>query len=475
MNKRNRKGYTLAFFVFFLVICFALGALVIDIGFAQLTRRQLQTAANTAAKEVLYDVDSDGDGTGDGRENARRFILGLFESDFDPTTTDQLNFGVGPDVPYYDGLQVSGDFHASRRYYLPDDLDIPPDRVAIGVYKPDLALNLGNDPAGDVVRGVYHEIEGDLSRTHEEQSDYTRDDFTPDPAGNSGLVRMRRTGETFVDPEAGTSGPPVPFMFGRGLLSAGSAEFWSRIERGIHVRATVIANATPARTVGVRDDAYGVIGLFNVQLDATLWQMTSGNNVPLGDSDYSAQVQLASGLSVTSIGRLRYEHAPGAALNGDGSTGGYVVLTDDVLGERLVVGFGFVSSIQVSIHDESFQREFPQPIAKQNASATLSFRNQIADQLTSANASFVFGRNLDLASQGFTLRSSVARSSQERTTTVKEITLASFLTAVLGGVLSWLGYGNLFGCLAGFAIIILALTIAGSIKVAQREIRNTKE
>jgi len=179
------------------------------------------------------------------------------------------------------------------------------------------------------------------------------------------------------------------------------------------VRATAIANATPARTVGVRNDDLEVTGLFNVQLDATLWQTTTGNNVPLGDSDYSAQVQLVptdvdadddSRLSVTSIGRLRYDHDPDAALNGDGDTGGYVILTDDVLGERLVVGFGFVSSIQVSIDEVSFQRPPSQPIAKRNASATLSFRNQIAGRLTNANASLVFQRNIDLANQGFALR-----------------------------------------------------------------------
>lgn len=58
---------------------------------------------------------------------------------------------------------------------------------------------------------------------------------------------------------------------------------------------------------------------------------------------------------------------------------------------------------------------------------------------------------------------------------MKEIAFASFLTAVIGGILSWFAYGNLFGSLAGFGIIILALTIAGSIKVAEGETRNSKE
>lgn len=58
---------------------------------------------------------------------------------------------------------------------------------------------------------------------------------------------------------------------------------------------------------------------------------------------------------------------------------------------------------------------------------------------------------------------------------MKEIALASLLTAAIGGFLSWLVYGTLFGSLAGFGVIILALTIAGSIKVALKETRNTKE
>ncbi|RCS42317.1 hypothetical protein DTL42_19455 [Bremerella cremea] len=412
MNKRNRRGNTLIYFVFFFLIVFGLGTLVIDIGLAQLTRRQLQTAVNTAAKEVLYDVDSNGDGMGDGRENARRFVRAVFDDDFGSTTIDTLNLGAGPDVPYYDGYQISGDFHASAKYYLPDDSYdlVPAGRSAVGVYKPDLALNPNNDPTGDIVPGTFNEIESAPSKDHEEGDDgtgnnYARDDFTPNLSGNSVLVRMRRIGEeSFDDPDAGTSGPPVPFIFGRGLLSAGSSDFWSRIERGTYVRATAIANATPARTVGVRDDALGVTGLFNVQIDATLWQTTPGNNLQRGDSNYSSQVQVFNEPTSTSIGRSQYADDANASLIGDGNNGGYVVLTDDVLGERLVVGFGFVSSIQVTGSQVSFQRAFPQPIAKQNASATLAFRDSAADQLTSTNASLVFQRNFDLANQGFALR-----------------------------------------------------------------------
>ena len=49
----KRKGYTLVQFVFFMLMTMALATLVIDIGFATLTRRQMQTAVNMAAKEAL--------------------------------------------------------------------------------------------------------------------------------------------------------------------------------------------------------------------------------------------------------------------------------------------------------------------------------------------------------------------------------------------------------------------------------------
>ncbi|TVS08471.1 MAG: hypothetical protein EA424_28525, partial [Planctomycetaceae bacterium] len=41
---RARRGYTLVFFAMFLFGFMALAALVIDVGFARLTQRQMQTA-----------------------------------------------------------------------------------------------------------------------------------------------------------------------------------------------------------------------------------------------------------------------------------------------------------------------------------------------------------------------------------------------------------------------------------------------
>jgi uncharacterized membrane protein len=52
-RSRKRRGYTLVFFAMFLFGFMALAALVIDIGFARLTQRQMQTAVDAAALEGL--------------------------------------------------------------------------------------------------------------------------------------------------------------------------------------------------------------------------------------------------------------------------------------------------------------------------------------------------------------------------------------------------------------------------------------
>ena len=49
----NRGGYVLVLFVLLLFGIFAMAALVIDIGFARLAQRQMQTAADAAALEGI--------------------------------------------------------------------------------------------------------------------------------------------------------------------------------------------------------------------------------------------------------------------------------------------------------------------------------------------------------------------------------------------------------------------------------------
>ena len=51
--RSHRGGYTLVFFAMLMFALMGLAALVIDIGFARLTQRQMQTAVDSAALEGL--------------------------------------------------------------------------------------------------------------------------------------------------------------------------------------------------------------------------------------------------------------------------------------------------------------------------------------------------------------------------------------------------------------------------------------
>src|SRR5918995_462469 len=52
-RRSQRAGFTLVYVVLMLFGLLALAALVIDVGFARLTQRQMQTATDTAALEAL--------------------------------------------------------------------------------------------------------------------------------------------------------------------------------------------------------------------------------------------------------------------------------------------------------------------------------------------------------------------------------------------------------------------------------------
>ena len=143
---------------------------------------------------------------------------------------------------------------------------------------------------GDMVAGTYNP-----GQPSAEGDDYTRADFTPALSGSSTssafLVRMRRT--PLIEPagQFGSSarasvpsGPTLPLLFGRGSMmaqSGGSSQL--SVASGITVRATAIAAAMPAKTVG---PGYNVTGGTFAQLapfaisnglwNNTIWPQLSG-------------------------------------------------------------------------------------------------------------------------------------------------------------------------------------------------------
>jgi hypothetical protein len=282
---------------------FGVLALVIDIGYARVTRAQMQQAADVAALEGLRnrDVGVINPATGVGAANAfasdclrriaaHRAVHWVFDDNFDPTDGDPYQFGAGPRVELSEGVT---NLHALQTMSVPD----------VPVYKPDLQLNQLNDVHGDMVSGRFcytvepGTLEGaDYAETlvcEEPQRGsgaYSRVDFNPSPTtpiataaaecplpdeelpttwpastaslatvnDSAFLVRLRRSNELrdFADQvESGvaSSGPALPLLFGKGTTIHGDdpGSDYSIRRDGLTVRATAIADIRPALHVGL--------------------------------------------------------------------------------------------------------------------------------------------------------------------------------------------------------------------------------
>ena len=114
-KRANRSGYALVLFVMIFFGLIGLAALVIDMGFARLAQRQMQTAVDSAALEGLRWRDySANPPTGQSSDHYRRqqassMAANVFDDDLNPTNGDPSNFGAGPVV------QFQGEMRRSRR------------------------------------------------------------------------------------------------------------------------------------------------------------------------------------------------------------------------------------------------------------------------------------------------------------------------------------------------------------------------
>ncbi len=288
-KRSHRPGYVLVVFAMLSLGLLALAALVIDLGFARLTQRQMQTAADSAALEGLrwQNVQTQSDlppawladpsfqsevgplGAGplspQQIDSIRRWAAGQVVADgpsgngsaaqpsmfadYVDSSGGTLQYGAGPVVNFSGGIGPA-DLVAAQTMTIPDTPVYQPQR-ADGT--PGLELNSVNATAGDLLAGTYNS-----GQPSAEADDYTRADFTPALAGSSTasafLVRMRRTNNLNgldLEPGVSTSGPTLPVLFGRGSMMArsGSGSQLS-VGSGITVRATAIAGPQPAKTVG---------------------------------------------------------------------------------------------------------------------------------------------------------------------------------------------------------------------------------
>lgn len=241
-HRSPRRGSILTWFAVFLFALLPLITLVVHLGMVTLTRRQMQTAVNTAAIEGLRFRDDGNLSESARRERVRDLVSAVFDDTLDTSDGDALRLGAGPVITFDNepsDITLPGtEFKAARTIKAGN----------IGVYDPVLELNEGNEVHGDMLRGTYTPGVG-----HTEDNDYTRPDgdFTPDATGDAFLVRLRRTDNAGgLDTVAGvsSSGPPIPFLFGRGPY--GDSQFLNRRERGTIVRATAIAQQQRVKAVG---------------------------------------------------------------------------------------------------------------------------------------------------------------------------------------------------------------------------------
>jgi hypothetical protein len=240
-------------FAFMFFGLMGLAALVIDIGFARLAQRQMQSAVDSAALEGLRWQAASSANTVVPRQQASQIVANLF-TDYVDSSGGTIQYGAGPVVNFSGGNGPSE--LAASQNISPGS---PP------VYQPitsggaaGLEMNYPeNAQNGDMVAGTYVPAQPSA-----EADDYTRADFTPSLSGSSAssafLVRMRRTNNlNGLDQEPGisSSGPTLPVLFGRGSMMARSAALSGgtgglSVASGITVRATAIAGPQPAKSVG---------------------------------------------------------------------------------------------------------------------------------------------------------------------------------------------------------------------------------
>ncbi len=288
-NRSHRAGYTLVFFAMLMFALMGLAALVIDVGFARLTQRQMQTAVDSAAVEGLR-----GKGTRSGadRQKAAREIAGWhFDDDLDAAFDDGAfdtgsgQFGAGPVVDFTGG---AGD----------------PALVA--------SQTMSVDPASPVYKPEFM-------------------DGTPSASGFQ--VAMLRGGTGIPDADVYSVGPSLPYLFARGSMINRQL-----IQDGITVRATGVADTRPATAVGV--DTPGVAaGAQRFALREATWSLLPvDDGDPMTDNSMVVTVDGVNlGSTATPMRRLGEMITLSATPE---AASGYVAIFDDVQGTNRVIGFG---------------------------------------------------------------------------------------------------------------------------------------
>jgi Flp pilus assembly protein TadG len=391
----DRAGYVLVLFVMMFLALLGLAALVIDLGFARLTQRQMQTAVDSAALEGLRwqgvqqvsdlpqawladpnfqnEVGPLGSGTLSTQQSdkVRRWAASqvvadgpvgngssaqpsMFADNVD-TSGGTVHYGAGPMVNFSGGVGPT-DLAAAQTMTLPSPPVYQPLR-ADGT--PGLELNPANATEGDMTSGTYGFNAGyDPTQLADEDANYNRRDFTPS-AGTAAmsaptfLVRMRRTNNiNGLDQEPGVSsgGPTLPVLFGRGSMMARSgAPGLLSVASGFTVRAAAIAGPQPAKTVGPLYTNSGgtltaVAQLAPFAIRSGLWAQVSGGTAvtvnPMAAASGATILDSQFRLTLTSIGQPLVSSTNDGALLAGPQSAMYVPIYADYTSQPgTIIGF----------------------------------------------------------------------------------------------------------------------------------------
>jgi putative Flp pilus-assembly TadE/G-like protein len=390
-NSRHdaRRGYVLVLVAMLLFGVLALAALVIDFGMVRLTQRQMQSAVDSAALEGLQLRDDPNTAATD-RDHARRQaasdrVADIFSDRTDETGSTLVN-GAGPNLVLSGGV---GDpaLAASQLLQIGNPPLYKPTRSD---HTPGLELNLDNEVSGDMVAGTHTYPGGPAV----ENPDYTRNDFqassaAESPSSPSFLVRMRRTNSH--DPLASaagesSTGPALPYLFGRGstIYKDPNASYSPR-QDGITVRATAIADAKPAMSVGnpVPPDSNnsfnGAWGAVPMAIQRSFWAdgTTFPLNSPVALTANNGQLVANTSSGPVPVGQFTQQTCVGQPLEGTppspvwtdspDKVAHYLPIYDAMDGTNYVIGFGVVD---VQLSPLSITKK-PGMVASENASAVL--------------------------------------------------------------------------------------------------------
>lgn len=289
----KRAGYVLILLVMMIVALMAMAALVIDLGIARLTQRQMRTASDSAALEGLRGNGMHGDDHQQRQDAAARMIDFHFDDDLDPTTIQDTSpgarvpFGAGPLIEFQ-GSEGDPSLFASQLMSV--------DR-GNAVYQPTLERSVG-------------EIDGEHFRVH-----------------------LQRGGSFNGQADLFDVGPSIPYLFARGSLIERS-----RIGSGISVEATSRAGGSPALRVGfpvVSNGTELIPGVISIGYSLEDWNNTKTSPSAL------APFNLAPGITTVSIGQVVEPAGSAMAPLANGYCPIYIDDSSSPLHLR-IVGFGCI-------------------------------------------------------------------------------------------------------------------------------------